>query len=159
MRKRILASLSLLALTAPVVAADVKPEQIAGRWTGASYSNIRSGTLTLDIVACGSGWCGVTVEAGDKCGGTALKLNSGGVEENGTRFEGTLSLAAGTEPYTVHATIFPPEEGKPLAMELTGDTGGEYNLYRRSFPFESALFRVQDAVCHAPDTVSSLAQD
>ena len=156
MRRRILASLSLLALTAPVVAAELKPEQIAGRWTGASYSNIRSGTLTLDIVACGAGWCGIKVETGDKCGGTALKLSSGVVKENGTRFEGTLSLAAGTEPYKVHATIFPPEDGKPLAMELTGDTGGEYNPYRRSFPFESALFRVQDAVCHAPATVSAL---
>ncbi len=78
------------------------------------------------------------------------------VDANNAQFEGTLELAAGTEPYAIQATIFPPEDGKPLEMQITGDTGGEYRAYRRSFPFEAALARVKDAVCHAPATVSSL---
>jgi hypothetical protein len=163
MLKRALVGISVLVAVAQVgagaVARDLQATEIAGRWTGASYSDIRSGTLTLDIVACGAGWCGIKVEAGDKCGGTALKLNTGVVEENNAQFQGTLSLASGPEPYTVHATIFPPEDGKPLEMQVTGDTGGEYRAFRRSFPFEAALARVQDAVCHAPETVSLLDQD
>ena len=50
---------------------------IAGRWQGDSYASDGGGPLTLDIVACGAGWCGVKVEAGDKCGGTALKIDAG----------------------------------------------------------------------------------
>jgi len=69
---------------------------------------------------------------------------------------GTLSLIPGTEPYTIHATIFPPDEGKPLEMQVTGDTSGNYQALQRSFPFEAALARVKDAVCKSPATVSSL---
>lgn len=144
------------ALAGGVEGRALRPADIAGRWTGASYSAIRSGTLTLDIVACGAGWCGVMVGAGEACGSIALKLGAGQAVKDDARFQGSLELAPGTEPYTVHATIFAPEEGKPLAMQLTGDTGGEYRAFRRSFPFESTLFRVEDAACHAPGTVSSL---
>jgi len=147
---------ALIPLSGAAAARELKATEIAGRWTGASYSDVGSGTLTLDIVSCGAGWCGVKVEAGDKCGGTALRLTRGIVEENNAQFEGTLVLAAATEPYTIRATIFPPEEGKPLEMQMTGDTGGVYRAFRRSFPFESGMSRVQEAVCYAPETVSSL---
>lgn len=162
MSKPVLVLVGILALVAETALAGgvegraLRPADIAGRWTGASYSAIRSGTLTLDIVACGAGWCGVMVDAGGTCGSTALKLDAGRVAEDDARFQGSLELVPGTEPYTVHATVFAPEEGKPLAMQLTGDTGGEFRAYQRSFPFDSTLFRVQDAVCHAPGTVSSL---
>jgi hypothetical protein len=111
--------------------------------------------LTLDIVACGNGWCGIKVESGEKCAATVLKIGAGAVDEDTARFEGTLELAPGTEPYEIHVAVFPPNGDRPQ-MEITGDTGGEYRAYRRSFPFEAALARVQDAVCHAPQTVSSL---
>jgi hypothetical protein len=41
-------------------------------------------------------------------------------------------------------------------IQISGDTGGIYREYRRSFPFEARLVRVKDAVCHAPATVSLL---
>jgi hypothetical protein len=52
--------------------------------------------------------------------------------------------------------IFAPEPDAKLTMQITGDTGGEYRAYRRSFPFEAQLARIKDPVCHAPATVSSL---
>lgn len=135
-------------------AADLKTSDIAGRWQGDSWAQERSETLTLDISACGESWCGVRVAANNSCGGTALKLGSGRVEENNAQFEGTLELAPGTEPYTVYATIFPPEAGQPLNMQITGDTGGTYRPYRRSFPFTAQLARLSEPVCRAPQTVS-----
>lgn len=160
MLKRMLSIVCVLAAATPLaagdIAAELKATDIAGRWQGESWSQDNGGALTLDIVACGAGWCGIRVAANDTCAGTALKVNAGTVEENNAQFEGTLELAPGTEPYTVHASIFPPDEGRPLAMQITGDTGGQFRAYRRSFPFEAQMARLRDAVCHAPQTVSSL---
>mgnify|MGYP000729911001 CR=1 FL=1 len=36
--------------------------------------------LTLDIVACGAGWCGIRVAENDTCAGTALKVDGGTLE-------------------------------------------------------------------------------
>jgi len=160
MLNRILAGCCLLALAAPLAAAEVKPDRIAGRWTGETLG-IKSGTpITFDIVACGNAWCGIKVEAGDKCGGTALKVDYveplGDHQSDDLLFDGTLELAPGTEPYTVHAWLLSATEKHPLMIQIRGDTGGIYREYRRSFPFEARLVRVQDAVCHAPATVSSL---
>lgn len=164
MRKGIAAILCLLAPMAPVVAADVKPTQtqIAGRWTGGTYDPKIGSPITLDIVACATGWCGIKVEAGDKCGGTALKVEYVeplGPPSNSLQFDGTFEVAAGTEPYVVRAWLVPPSENHPLHLQIAGDTGGIYREYRRSFQFEAQMVRVGDAVCHAPATVSSLDQD
>jgi hypothetical protein len=162
MLKVILSALCVLAAASPLSAAFTAAS-IAGRWQGESYARDAGGPLTLDIVACGTGWCGVKVEAGDKCGGTALKLDAGVAVEPGddyVRFTGTLQLAPGTEPYVVQTSIFMPvaddPPGAPLKLQITGDTGGEFRAYRRSFPFEAQMARIKDAVCHAPQTVSSL---
>ena len=163
MLKMILSSLCVLATAAPLAAgaADngLKPMQIAGRWMGDTYAKTAGGTMTLDISPCGNAWCGVKVESGDKCGATALKVES--VEPVDTpsdsmQFNGQLELAAGTEPYTVHLWVVPPGESGQLTMQMTGDTGGQYRAYRRSFPFEAQMARINDAVCHAPASVSSL---
>lgn len=160
MLKRMLGVICVLATAASLATAaravDLKAADIAGRWMGDTWAVDSSAPLTLDIVACGAGWCGIRVAANDTCAGTALKVSAGTVEENNAQFEGTLELAPGTEPYTVQATIFPPEEGRPLAMQITGDTGGEFRAYRRSFPFEAQMARIRDAVCQAPQTVSAL---
>jgi hypothetical protein len=160
MLKRTLSVICVLAAAAPLVtdaiAADGKVADVAGRWEGDTYAREAGGKLTLDIVACGEGWCGIRVAANDTCAGTALKFNPGVVEEGNAQFEGTLELAAGTEPYTVRATIFPLEEGKPLTMQIIGDTGGQFRAFRRSFPFEAQMARTRDAVCKQPQTVSSL---
>jgi hypothetical protein len=160
MRKGILASLCLFALAAPVAAAEVKPDRIAGRWSGETLGMKRGEPITLDIVACGNAWCGIKVEAGDKCGGTALKVDFveplGDPQSDDLLFDGTFELAPGIEPYTVHAWLLSATDKHPLMIQIRGDTGGVYREYRRSFPFEARLVRLQDAVCHAPQSVSSL---
>jgi hypothetical protein len=79
MVKRSFGAISVLVVIAPLVAGaatrELKTADIAGRWSGTSHAEKSRSILTLDIVACGSGWCGIKVEVGDKCGGTALKLN------------------------------------------------------------------------------------
>jgi hypothetical protein len=163
MLKVILSGLCVLATAAPFAAGaadnNLKPIQIAGRWMGDTYTQTAGGSLTLDIVPCGNAWCGVKVEAGDKCGATALKvefvepLDS---QSDSLQFNGSLELAQGTEPYTVQLWVVPPGESGQLTMQITGDTGGQYRAYRRSFPFEAQMARIKDSVCHAPQTVSSL---
>jgi hypothetical protein len=156
MLKTILGGLLVLASTA-ASAADLTPTQIAGRWTGEDQTSRRA--ITLDIVACGSAWCGIKVEAGDKCGGTALKVEFVeplGQPSNSLQFNGTLELAPGTESYVVQAWLVPPSEKRPLKLQIAGDTGGTYREYLRSFPFDAQLARVGDAVCRAPQTVSAL---
>ena len=161
MLKVILSGLCVLATASPLFA-GITAANIAGRWQGPSYASKAGGPLTLDIVACGTGWCGIKVEAGDTCGGTAMKLDAGVAVDDSDyiQFKGTLQLAAGTEPYVVQTSIFLPvpddPPGAPLKMQITGDTGGEFRAYRRSFPFEAQMARIKDAVCEAPQTVSSL---
>jgi hypothetical protein len=145
-------------LTAAAIAVDLKPMQIAGRWTSGTYDR-KAGSLTLDIVVCGKSWCGIKVEAGEKCGGTALKVAFGeplGPPSHSLQFDGTFELADGTEPYIVQAWLVPPSEKHPLHLQIAGDTGGPYREYRRSFEFDVQLVRVGDAVCRAPQTVSAL---
>jgi hypothetical protein len=159
MLKVILSALCVLA-TASSLSAGITAANIAGRWQGDSWASDASGPLTLDIVACGEGWCGIKVEANDKCGGTALKIDAGVMQDDYVQFTGTLQLAPGTEPYVVHTSIFMPTPddppGTPLKLQITGDTGGEFRAYRRSFPFEAQMARVRDAACQAPQTVSAL---
>lgn len=158
--KHILSCICVLATAGPLAAGDLQPMQIAGRWMGDIYTQRNGGMLTLDIVACGNAWCGIKVEDGGKCGGTALKVDyvqpQGDSQSDSLQFNGTLELAAGTEPYVVQAWLMPPAENGSIALQITGDTGGVYRAYRRSFPFEAQMARTQDALCHAPQTVSSL---
>jgi len=159
MLKVILSALCVLA-TASSLSAGITAANIAGRWHGDSWAVDAGGPLTLDIVACGEGWCGIKVEANDKCGGTALKIDAGAIVGDYIQFTGTLQLAPGTEPYVVQTSIFTPTPddppGAPLKLQITGDTGGEFRAYRRSFPFEAQIARIKDAVCQAPQTVSAL---
>jgi hypothetical protein len=135
---------------------DAKTVDIAGRWQGQSWRLEKGAELTLDIVACGDGWCGIRVMANDACGGTALKLNAGSMEGETLVFTGTLELAKDTEPYVVQTYMMQPGDGAPATLQITGDTGGEFRIYRRTFPFEATLARLSDAVCKAPQTVSSI---
>lgn len=160
MLRMMLSAICVLA-TAGQLSAGISPANIEGRWQGKSWAGEGDVALTLDIVRCGGGWCGIKVAADNSCQGTALKLDAGAVGDENVTFTGRLELAPGTEPYVVHATIFAPEPGSGrglgvLDMMVTGDTGGEYRAYRRSFPFEAQLTRITEPTCHAPQTVSSL---
>ena len=160
MLNRTMRQLCIVAAAAPlaaaVIAADLEPTQIAGRWAG-TYDHKTD--ITLDIVACGKAWCGIKVEAGDKCSGTALKVEYDealGQPSNSLQYDGTFELAVGAQPYVVQAWLIPPSEKHPLHLQIAGDTGGPYREYRRSFEFDVQLVRVGDAVCRAPQTVSAL---
>lgn len=138
---------------------------LSGRWEGRTYELARRGadcdgqpcTLTLDLVRCGEGWCGVEVTgAARTCGTTALTLD-GGVAGKFGPFKGKLALAKGTEPYVVEAYLLSSSEGEAKAeLEIAGDTGGEFRVFRRSFPFNATLARSGEALCRAESKVSSL---
>lgn len=171
-----IALLCVLSAAGPALAgdaADSKPadtEQaaidLAGRWEGRTFELARAGdcggapcTLTLDLVRCTTGWCGVEVIGAEhRCGATALKLDAGEANPDGaTVFKGKLELAKGTEPYVVEAYLVPPSSGEDTAeFQITGDTGGEFRMFRRSFPFNATLVRAGDAQCRPDATVSLL---
>lgn len=154
------------ALAAPSATASA---DLSGRWQGRSYELSRresdcSGTrclLTLDVMKCTTGWCGVEVLDGDKrCGATALKLD-GETSAAGSAvpvYRGTLELAKGTEPYVVEVYVVPGgREGSPdRDLQIAGDTGGEFRMFRRSFPFNATLARAGEPTCKPETAVSML---
>lgn len=139
---------------------------IAGRWQGLSHvvgrrAEACSGNrcvLTLDIVRCQGGWCGVEVVGpSQRCGPMALRLDGG--EANGASrvFKGNLELAQGSEPYVVEV-YFVAAGGDDVRPELqiVGDTGGEFRMFRRTFPFNVTMVRSGDASCRPVMAVSAL---
>lgn len=156
MFKLMLSALCVFAAAVPVLAdtAPANVSEIAGRWQGKSHADEGSGQLVLDIVSCGSGWCGIKVEANEACGHTALKLDPGGTEGDSVVFKGTLALAEDTEPYTIQSYLVAGKDGAPARLNLIGDTGGTFRIFRRSFPFEAQLARTRDAVCKGTQTIS-----
>jgi hypothetical protein len=170
-----LVGLCVLAGAAPVSAEEgqrpAAPADLAGRWEGNTYelSRARSAEcgggpckLTLDLVRCGAGWCGVEVVGAERrCGLTALKLDGGTGADNGSVpvFKGSLSLAKGTEPYVVEVYLVAPGAGDTgPSLQIVGDTGGEFRVFRRSFPFNATLAKISDATCRPESTVSMLAE-
>ncbi|HEX2843045.1 MAG TPA: hypothetical protein VHO05_17370 [Hyphomicrobium sp.] len=146
------------------------PEQaavdISGRWEGRTYEIARRGpdcgdkpcTLTLDVARCATGWCGVEVTGSEqRCGDTALKLDAGDASGSVTLFKGKLELAKGTEPYVVEAYLV-NMSGDTVAkqLQIAGDTGGEFRMFRRTFPFNATLARSGEARCKPETTVSAL---
>ena len=161
--RRLLLTLCVLAAAAPAHAALDAPD-IGGRWQGENFrmASLSPGceagacTMTLDIVRCGETWCGIEVTNANTCGMTALTFRSlGEAKRSGVSFEGELLLAAATEPYVISGFVETPLEGKgPAQLHMTGDTGGEFRIWRRSFPFHATLARVGDAVCSGERPVS-----
>ena len=109
-------------------------------------------TLTFDIVACGTEWCGIAVDTAQRCGSVAMKLKASDDPARGNAFGGSLELAKGSDPYTIEAWYRAPDEGtgensgKP-GLSVIGDTGPELLMLRRSFPLQAELTRVSDATC------------
>jgi uncharacterized low-complexity protein len=166
MTRLILTALCVVAAAAAATAKPAKHEgkaaDIMGRWQGPNYRMAALApdcgegkcNLTLDIVRCGEGWCGIEVGQKDACGGTALKLDAGEPANGSTIFKGRLELAHGTEPYVVQAYLVPASGGSSEGLEIEGDTGGEFRAFRRSFPFNAHLVRAGEAVCKSEKPVS-----
>lgn len=143
-------------------AAVVSPIVLAGRWSGHRFGYAKvakadgckggSCSLTFDIVACGTEWCGIAVSDAQVCGAVAMKLKESHNPDRRNAFGGTLELAKGSDPYTIEAWYRAPDDGagentgKP-ALSLIGDTGPELLMLRRSFPLQAELTRVSDATC------------
>ncbi len=149
--------------------AGTKEADLAGRWLGSKSELSRSkacaegeacNALTLDVSRCGEGWCGVEVLSSGKCGATALKFALTTVKElPSPSYRGTLSLAKSTEPYVVEVAFqvysigTEPEEPH---LSIIGDTGGEFHMFRRTFPFHSILSKTGPAVCLPEKALSML---
>ena len=153
------ATMSARAETAPPTA------DISGRWQGDRHELARARAcldgdcrkLTLDVSRCGSGWCGVEVASNGSCGATALKIDAGEAEgTDGARYKGELTLAQGAEPYTVQASLWHADTNGNLFLDITGDTGGEFRLFRRTFPFHTSLVRTGAPLCLPEKAVSML---
>ena len=123
--------------------------KFAGRWRSDRHN------LTLDVSRCGDGWCGVKVAADRTCGGIALRLNALEQGDGHARLEGQLELAPGSEPYRVQATLFRKDDGL-LDLTVHGNTGPEFQAWRRTFPFQAVFARVSDAACPPNAKVSGL---
>jgi hypothetical protein len=138
------------------------PIVLAGRWIGPHYgygSRAAEGacasgpcTLTFDIVACGSDWCGIAVGKDDACGAVAMKLTHNTEPDRANSFAGKLELAKGAAPYVVEAWYQAPgaqagEDADQARLSMVGDTGPELMMYRRSFPFSAELARSGEAKC------------
>mgnify|MGYP001304265228 CR=1 FL=1 len=65
-----------------------------------------------------------------------------------------LELARGTEPYVVEAYMHPAVAEGRAELSITGDTGGEFRVFRRSFPFHATLERTGEATCKLDKPVS-----
>lgn len=138
-----------------------KIDDISGRWVGGSYqpkvasADCKEGLcpLTLDLAPCGEGICGVEVSGGTTCGHTALELKAKPDGGPRTLFVGKLALINGTEPYTVEVFLLKSQDEAPV-LRIIGDTGGEFHMMRRSFPFSTTLSRAGDAVCKSEKQLS-----
>ena len=146
----------------PLEFATLASPSIAGRWSGTPHAVRHDASrcgpdgckLVLDIVACGAGWCGIEVDRQNTCAGEALQLAVHRDPKREAAFEGRFSLGKDTQGYVVEATFEAPEEGRPARLYLVGDTGPEFMMFRRSFPFHAALTRTGDPVCETDKPVS-----
>lgn len=152
-----------LSPAASATPAALSAVSLAGRWSGTPYAirndPARCGNgackLVLDVVACGTGWCGIEVAKDNACAGELMQLRPHTDTQRRNAFEGKLTLAKGTQEYVVDVTADDALDGQPATLEIVGDTGPEFRWFRRSFPFHAALSRIGDAHCRAaPKPVS-----
>ena len=122
---------------------------IEGRWVA------KQRHLMLDVSRCGAGWCGVEVADGKTCGATVLRL--GIVQSSsvaGAGLKGRIELPAETQSYAVEVSFFAPRGGGPSELIISGNTGDNFEPWRRNFPFREFFARSGDAACPPVPKVS-----
>ena len=129
-----------------VAVAAVTSAEFGGRWRADQHK------LTLDVSRCGDGWCGVEVSGATGCGRVVLRLDAGAQKPDAVEFSGQLQLAAKTEPYGLQATLL--RRGDALSLQMSGHTGGSFQIARRTFDFHGVFARVGDALCKPDGKVS-----
>lgn len=138
--------------------ADPQASQLSGRWIryvpDPKYvCRDASCRVTYDLVRCGDGWCGVEVKDDKQCGRVALQLDAGASTQFGAEFSGRFVKAEGTQPYAVKANLRQPANERAL-LTLLGNTDGDFQPLRRTYPLHMVLVREGDAVCPAQPKVS-----
>lgn len=155
-----------MAITAaPPAAADseLTASNLAGRWvfaaslTGKECTEPARCRVAYDLVPCGEGWCGIEVADGKTCGRTAFRLGAGSSGPNARyniEFAGSFERAEGTQPYVVRANLYanptPEQPAPPLRLSVRGNTGGDFQPFRRTYPLYMLLSRAGDALCAQP---------
>jgi hypothetical protein len=125
------------------------PPPIEGRWVAKQRS------LVLDVSRCGVGWCGVEVINDKTCGATMLRLGIATPSNgDGGRLKGRIELAAEAQSYAVEASFFVPRGGGPVELIMSGNTGDNFEPWRRNFPFREFFARAGDATCPPVPKVS-----
>jgi hypothetical protein len=118
---------------------NLAPTDIEGRWVA------ERSKLVLDIARCATGWCGVEVTGGTACGRTVLRIEAQEQKADAVRFSGRLERADGAQPYTVAASLF--RKDAAVRLSILGNTGDQFELWRRTFPLSELLVRTGDWEC------------
>jgi hypothetical protein len=141
---------------------EITASNLAGRWVVAAGFGGKDCTEpgcrpTYDLVPCGDGWCGIEVKDGKTCGRTAFRLDAGTPGNSalyGIEFAGSYERAAGAQPYVVRANLYanpaPQQPAQPLRLSVRGNTGGDFQPFRRTYPLHMVLSRDGDAACAQP---------
>jgi hypothetical protein len=140
-------------------AADLQASDLSGRWSRyvadpkhlCRDANCR---LTYDLVRCGDGWCGIEVKDGKECGRIAMRLDAGTSTQFGMEFSGRYEKAEGTQPYAVKANLRRQPDEQRALLSVLGNTDGDFQPLRRTYPLHMVLVRDGDAVCRAQPKVS-----
>src|SRR5262249_21373827 len=143
-------------MAAGSAAAEIAPDQLAGRWTASAFlANQACGgggcNLTYDMGSCGAGRGGLEVQCGQSCSRAALHLNAGRPSQSAVEFMGRYERAKGSQPYSVRAILHfrhsaQAPEGQPM-LSVLGSTDGDFQPLRRRYPLHMYLSRAGDAVC------------
>lgn len=141
---------------------EITAAHLAGRWVVAPGLAGKACTepgcrAAYDLVPCGDGWCGIEVKDGATCGRTAFRLTAitpSTSARYGVEFAGSFERAEGTQPYVVRANLFanatPQQPAPPMRLSVRGNTGGDFQPFRRTYPLHMVLSRDGDALCAQP---------
>jgi hypothetical protein len=144
-------------------AADPQAPDLSGRWSRfvsdpKQVCRDASCRLSYDLVRCGEGWCGIEVKDDKECGRIALRLRAGAPKEGHVEFLGRFERAQGAQPFEVRATlnIDPqrPTANGPVLLSILGNTDGDFQPFRRTYPLHMVLARSGEAVCRGQPKVS-----
>ncbi len=147
--------------SARLAAADAQASPLSGRWIRYHPEHAcrdASCRLAYDFVRCGDGWCGVEVKEDKTCGRIAFRLDAGMPTQFGVAFSGRYERAEGTQPYLVKASLRddtqPRQADERRLLSILGNTEGDFQPMRRTYPLHMVLVRDGDAACPVQSKVS-----
>ena len=128
----------------PTKAQPPNPD-FAGRWRAEKPD------LVLDIIPCGTGWCGAEVTGKGVCGREMLRLLPG--EMTADAWRGRLELAAEAQVYAVEARLG-SASNNPRTLSLVGHSGRAFLPMRRVMSYRAQFVRSGDPVCRSQKPIS-----